>query len=205
MKQHAPAAERNKGPLLEVLRRVLPARGLVLEIAGGSGQHAAHFAAALPGLVWQPSDVSDAALASLEAHARDAALPNLLPPLRIDASRPGWERAAPAADAIVCINMIHAAPWQAGLGLFCGAGALLAPGAPLVLYGPFRRAGAFTAPSDEAFDAWLKSADPAFGVRDLEVVTEAAEAAGLAREDVVPMPANNFVVLFRRAGGGERG
>lgn len=195
-KRNAPAAERNRGPILEVLREVLPAHGLVLEIASGTGQHAVHFAAALPHLEFQPTDVDPAALGSVQAWVADAGLPNVRPPVPLDVCEPRWP--VEAADAIFCANMIHIAPWAATLGLFAGAERVLPLGAPLVLYGPFAFSGRFTAPSNEAFDQSLRGRDPAWGVRDLDDVTRIAEQHGLARERLVEMPANNHTVVFRR-------
>ena len=146
----APAVARNRDPILAVLREVLAAPGTVLEIASGSGEHAVHFASALPHLVWQPTDPDAQALRSIAAHAARAQLPNLLSPLELDASAAAWPLTR--ADAIVSINMIHIAPWRAAVGLMAGAGRLLPPGAPLYLYGPYRRHGRHTAPSNAAFD-----------------------------------------------------
>lgn len=193
-RRHAPATERNRDAILDVLRRVLPARGLVLEVASGTGQHAAHFARGLPDLVWQPSDPDPDLRASIVSWTGGIA--TVRPPLDLDAARPDWPVAR--ADAVVCINMIHIAPWPAGLGLLAGAARVLGPGAPLYLYGPFRRGGRHTAPSNEAFDADLRRRDPAWGVRDLDEVACAAEAAGLRPDGVVEMPANNLSVVFRR-------
>lgn len=192
----APAAVRNAAPILEVLRGALPARGMVLEIASGTGQHAAHFAAALPGIVWQPSDTDPRARASIAAWRVHTGLANLRAPLDLDVRREPWP--VDAVDAIVCINMIHIAPWEAAVALMKGAGARIAAGGALVLYGPYRRGGAHTAPSNEAFDADLRARDPAWGVRDLEAVEALAQAEGFACEAVVPMPANNFSVVFRK-------
>lgn len=192
----APAAARNAAPILEVLRGALPARGTVLEIASGTGQHAAHFAAALPGIEWQPSDADPRARASIAAWRAHTGLANLREPLDLDVRREPWP--VDAVDAIVCINMIHIAPWEAAVALMKGAGARLAAGGALVLYGPYRRGGAHTAPSNEAFDADLRARDPSWGVRDLEAVEALAQAEGLVCEAVVPMPANNFSVVFRK-------
>lgn len=197
MRAHAPAAERNAGPILEVLREVLPAEGLVLELASGTGQHAVHFARALPGLRFQPTDGDAAALASIAAWAAAEPSPGLLAPLRLDVHEAPWS--VRQADAVLCINMIHIAPWTATEALFRGAAAILSPGAPLVLYGPFRFGGAFLAESNAVFDASLRGRDPRFGVRDLDEVTAVAAAAGFARERVVAMPVNNHTVVFRRA------
>jgi SAM-dependent methyltransferase len=193
-RRHAPAAECNRDAILDVLRRVLPPQGLVLEIASGTGQHAAHFARGLPGLVWQPSDPDPDLRASIASWTEGIA--TVRPPLDLDAARPDWPVAH--ADAVVCINMIHIAPWPAALGLLAGAARILGPGAPLYLYGPFMRGGRHTAPSNEAFDADLRRRNPAWGVRDLDEVARAAEAAGLRPDGVVDMPANNLSVVFRR-------
>lgn len=198
MKRHSPAADRNRSFILDVLRGVLPERGVVLEVASGTGQHAAFFAAHLPGIVWQPSDPDLEARASIEAFRAEAGLENLRPPLALDAHGEAWPVEAPL-DAVVCINMIHIAPWSACEGLVRGAARALRQGGVLYLYGPYRIGGAFTAPSNEAFDATLRARDPSWGVRDLEAVTELAASAGLAREAVVPMPANNHSVVLRRA------
>ena len=197
MKRYAPATERNREPIVAVLRDVLPAAGVVLEIAAGSGEHAVFFAAAFPGLAWQPTDPDEASLSSIADHGADAALSNLRAPVRVDVTEPAWARDL-AADAVVCVNMIHIAPWEACLGLLAGASALLARGNPLFLYGPYRFEGAFTSTSNTEFDASLRARDPRWGVRDLDEVTRAAEAAGFVRERVVSMPANNHSVVFRR-------
>jgi SAM-dependent methyltransferase len=194
--RHAPAADRNAEPIREVLARVLPPGGLVLELASGTGQHAVHMARALPDRRWQPSDLDPGALASIAARAAEAGLPNLLPAIRLDAAAPAWPLAA--ADAVVAINMIHIAPWSAALGLVAGAARLLAVGAPLVTYGPYRFAGRFTAPSNEAFDASLRARDPAWGVRDVADLAAAAAAVGLRHAETIAMPANNHVLVFRR-------
>jgi hypothetical protein len=198
MKQVAPSTERNRDPILAVLRRVLPAAGTVLEVASGSGEHAIHFAAALPSLTWHPSDPDASARASIAAWAAEAALPNLRPPLALDAADPAAVWPLPRADAVVCINMVHIAPWEATLGLLAGAGRLLPAGAPLVLYGPYRVDGAHTAPSNETFDGWLKNRDHRFGIRDMAEVIAAAAPRGLALDETLPMPANNFVLVLRR-------
>jgi SAM-dependent methyltransferase len=194
--RHAPAADRNAEPIREVLARVLPPGGLILELASGTGQHAVHLARALPDRRWQPTDLDPDALASIEARAAEAGLPNLLPAVRLDAAAPAWPIAA--ADAVVAINLIHIAPWSATLGLLAGAARLLAPGAPLVTYGPYRFDGGFTAPSNEAFDASLRARDPAWGVRDVADLAVAAAAVGLRHVETVAMPANNHILVFRR-------
>ncbi len=195
-RRFAPAAARNRDPILDALRRHLPARGLVLEVASGSGEHALHFAAALPGLVFQPSDPDADARASIDAWVAQSGLANIRPALALDAAG-AWPLAA--ADAVVCINMIHIAPWAATEGLLRGAAAILPPGAPLILYGPYRRGGAHTAPSNADFDADLRARNPAWGVRDLEAVAALAAGHGFGPPAVAEMPANNLTVVFRRA------
>jgi SAM-dependent methyltransferase len=192
----APAPERNKGPILEVLRRVLPVRGLVLEVASGTGQHAVHFAGALSGLTWQPSDPDPAMHASIVAWTAATAAVNVLPPLALDVRSSPWPVAR--ADAVVCINMIHIAPWAAAVHLMEGAARILGPAAPLVLYGPYRRRGRHTAPSNEAFDADLRRRNPEWGLRDLECVAAQAAKSGFVLEDIVEMPANNLTLVLRR-------
>lgn len=198
MKRVAPAAERNKAPIAAILREVLPARGLVLEIASGSGQHAVYFARSFPALVWQPSDVDRAALDSIEEYRQEAGLANLRAPMCVDASgERGWPLTA--ADAIVCINMVHIAPWAACLGVLRGAARILPSGGPLVLYGPYSIDGDFTAPSNVAFDERLRAENPAWGVRELRAIERAASDVGLALERVVALPANNHLAVFRQA------
>ena len=199
MKQHAPAAERNQRPILDVLRTVLPPRGLLLEIASGTGQHAAFCAAGLPQWTWQPTDVEPTSFESIEAWRRDAAgdgVTNIEAPIVLDAAAATWPVAA--CDAVLCINMVHIAPWAATQGLIANAARILRPGGPLVLYGPYVRQGVTTAPSNEAFDASLRARNPAWGVRQLEDVAALATSAGLLLERVVEMPANNVTVVFRQ-------
>ncbi len=192
----SPAVARNRDPILAVLRRVLPDRGTVLEIASGTGEHAAYFAVRLPDLIWQPSDVDPEALASIEAHRAAANVPNLRAPVTLDVTAPAWP--VPHADAVVSMNMIHIAPWTAAQGLMAGAGRLLAAGAPLYLYGPFKENGEHTAPSNAAFDASLKARDPQWGVRDLGDVRALATNHGFDFVERVAMPANNLSLVFRR-------
>ena len=194
----SPATARNQGPILEVLRTRLPAEARVLEIASGAGEHAVHIAAALPEISWRPTDRDEAALASIAAWRAAAGLPNILEPLALDASSPqAWP--TDPIDAIVCINMIHIAPWDATLGLMRGAAAHLPQGGRLFLYGPYREDGAFEAPSNAAFDLDLKRRNPAWGIRDRESVAAAAAEQGLLMEERIPMPANNLILVFRRA------
>lgn len=197
-RRFAHATLRNRDPILAVLREVLPDTGTVLEVASGSGEHAVFFAAALPGLHWQPSDPDAEARASIAAWTAAAGVQNVAAPLPLDAASADWP--ATGADAVVCINMIHISPWGSAEGLFAGAGRLLGPGAPLVLYGPFKRGGAHTAPSNAEFDDALRAQDPRWGVRDLETVTDLAARTGFALDQVVEMPANNLAAVYRKAG-----
>jgi SAM-dependent methyltransferase len=193
-RRFAPATERNRDPIAQVLREVLPAEGRLLEVASGTGEHAVHFARLFPGLFWQPSDPDPDAIASIRAWRAEVGLANLLDPIRLDAAGP-WP--ALEADAILCVNMVHISPWAATVGLIRGAGAVLHPGDPLILYGPYRRDGVPTAPSNEAFDASLKARNPQWGLRRVEAVEAEAAANGLGLERIVEMPANNLVLLFR--------
>jgi SAM-dependent methyltransferase len=193
-RQYAPATARNRDPILEVLRDVLPASGLVLEIASGTGEHAVHFARAFPGITWQPSDPDANARASIAAWRDHVALPNLNPPLALDVIAHDWP--VTAADAVVCINMVHISPWAATLGLLSGAARILPPGGPLYLYGPYKRNGAHTAPSNADFDTSLRSRNPDWGVRDVANVADAATGFTCAR--IVEMPANNLSVVLRK-------
>ena len=196
-KRHAPATLRNRDAIAAVLAGWLPKAGTVLEVASGSGEHVVHFAAAFPHLRWQPSDPDPAALASIAAWNAEASLANVAPPLRIDAAAADWP--LDRADAMLCINMVHISPWTATLGLFAGAAHLLPVGAPLILYGPYVEADVPTADSNRAFDADLRARDPAWGLRDTGAVKAAAAAAGLAFAERRAMPANNLMLLFRRA------
>jgi SAM-dependent methyltransferase len=199
----APSAERNKGPILEVLRRVLPARGLALEIASGTGQHVVHFARALPELRWQPSEIDPLLRRSIAAWIAAERLANVAPPIGLDAERLPWPVAA--ADAVLAINLVHIAPWSTAQALVEGARRVLRPGGVLFLYGPYRRFGAHTAPSNERFDAELRAQDPRWGVRDMEAVAALAAGAGFALEEAIAMPANNFSLVFRARPGIRRG
>ena len=192
-----PTAERNKQPLLDLLSRVLPAQGLVLEIASGTGQHAVHFAAALSGLRWQPSDPDPELRRSIDARRAEAGLPNLLPPVELDVLSATWPVAR--AEAVLCINMVHVAPWAATGALMRGARRVLAPGGVLVLYGPYRRGGGHTAPSNAEFDRALRAENPEWGVRDAEAVLDEAGREGLALREIVEMPANNLVIVLARS------
>jgi SAM-dependent methyltransferase len=189
----APAAARNRGPILEVLRGVLPPVGMVLEVASGTGEHVAHFAAALPTLTFQPSDPDAGRRRSIDAWS--AGLANVRAALALDATDPAWPS---GFAAVLCFNMIHIAPWPAAEGLFRGARDALEPGGALLLYGPFRRDGFHTSPGNAAFDAELRARNPAWGLRDLEAVNTLAEGAGFAPAAETAMPANNLMLAFRR-------
>ena len=197
---HAAATERNREPILEVLRGVLPSTGLVLEIASGTGQHVAFFATrlagAFPGLRWQPSDPSDKHLASIRAWAAASGATNIADPVTLDVERQPWPVAH--ADAILNINMIHIAPWSAAEALIAGASRVLPPSGVLYMYGPFTRGGQHTAESNQRFDERLRADDPRWGVRDLGDVDALATAAGFQPAEVVAMPANNLSLVFRK-------
>jgi hypothetical protein len=190
------APERNQQPILNVLSRVLPSRGTLLELASGTGQHATYFARHLPSWTIQPSDVEPQNLDSIRAWVDEALLPNLRQPLRIDVVDDDWQ--LPAVEAIFNANLIHIAPWQAAIGLIRGAARQLVPAGMLVLYGPFRIGGQHTAPSNETFDASLRERDARFGVRDLEAVLALAEENGLRLQERLEMPANNQTLVLTR-------
>ena len=193
---YRPHVARNREPILEVLKRILPSHGLVLEIASGTGEHAAFFAGELPLLTWQPTDPDDRALASIVAHRAAASSANLLPPLQLDVHAEHWpiER----TDVVLCNNMIHIAPWSACESLIAGAARVLPAGGILYLYGPYKIDGRHTAPSNEAFDAQLRSQNAAWGIRDLADVAALAQRHGFGVAETVAMPANNLSVIFRR-------
>jgi len=192
---HAAATDRNRDPILEVLRRVLPPTGLVLEIASGTGEHVAYFARALPGLRWQPSDASPRHLESIRAWSDGSGADNLAPALLLDVERRPWP--VLSADAILNINMIHIAPWSAAEALFHEAARVLDPSGLLYLYGPFQRDGRHTAESNQRFDERLRVEDPRWGVRDLARVEELALSVGFGGPEIVSMPANNLSLVFR--------
>ncbi|MBL8548844.1 MAG: DUF938 domain-containing protein [Hyphomonadaceae bacterium] len=197
----SPATARNREPILAVLQRVLPPQGAVLEIASGAGEHAVHVARAMPGLTWRPSDPDPDSRASIAEWIAHESLANVMPPLAIDASTDDWGPDAETGgpfDAIVSINMVHISPWASAIGLFAGAARLLKRDGVLFLYGPFMIGGAHTAPSNEAFDASLKSRNPAWGLRDLADIERLALANGLALRERVEMPANNQSLIFAR-------
>lgn len=188
MKQSSPSCERNKDPILAVLREALPETGTVLEIGSGTGQHAAYFAVHLPRLVWQPSDLLPS-FPSIRAWAAETQAPNLRAPLELDLAADRWPPVA--ADAVVCINTVHIVAWAAVEKLFSGAGRLLAPGGVLYVYGPYRYADRPLEPSNEDFDRWLKARDPRSGIRDFEAVDALARDHGLCLAGDRAMPANN--------------
>lgn len=198
----SPAFVRNAKPILTVLDRVLPRGGLVLEVASGPGEHAALFSRNLAygrdDWRWQPTDIDPGNLASIDAHARalDDRGAALLPARHLDTTAAGWP--VDRADAVVCINMIHIAPWAACVGLLQGSGRLLPKAGVLYLYGPFKRGGGHTAPTNEEFDASLRARDPSWGIRDLEDVVALAVEYGLGLDEIVEMPANNLSVVFRK-------
>jgi len=197
LKREAPAAARNRGPIADVLADELPPAGLVLEIASGTGEHVIHFAERFPQLQWQPSDPDAEALASIAAWIADSGLGNIAPPLQIDASAAAWP--VEHADAIVCINMVHISPTAASEGLLAAAGRLLPQGAPLVLYGPWLEDHVETAESNRAFDASLKSRNPQWGLRNTAWMEDLASSHGLRRANRVEMPANNIMLVYRKA------
>lgn len=195
--RHSPAAERNREPILEALLQLLAPRGAALEIASGTGQHAVHFAAGLPGWSWQPSDPDTGALASIAAWSARSGLPNVRAPLQLDAAAAQWP-VNPGFDAVFCANLLHIAPWTACLGLMAGAARCLSPHGLLLTYGPYKVDGVQTAPSNIAFDADLRARDPAWGLRRLEDVAGAAGDAGLVLRERRAMPANNLLLVFAR-------
>ena len=193
---HSPAAERNQGPILAELQRLLPPRGLMLEIASGTGQHAAHFAAGLPGWQWQPSDPEPRARDSTAAWCGDLA--TVRPPLALDVRAEPWTGVPARVDAVFCANLIHIAPWASCGALMRGAARLLAPHGLLITYGPYLEDGVPTAPGNLAFDADLRARDPAWGLRRVADVALQAQAAGLQLRERVAMPANNLLLAWAR-------
>lgn len=195
----SPSAARNRDPIRAAYFKVMPRAGVILEIGSGTGEHAVHIAAAAPGLTWRPGDPDAASRGSIAAWAEHLALTNVAVPHAIDVTAADWDKDLAPADGVVSINMIHIAPFSAAEGLIAGAGRLLRSGGRLFLYGPFKRKGAHTALSNSDFDASLKARDPRWGVRDLDLeIAPLADAAGLALEEIIEMPANNLSVVFRR-------
>jgi hypothetical protein len=197
VKRSSPATARNREPIAAVLRDVLPPEGLVLEVASGAGEHAVHFARRFDTIVWQPSDPDPDALSSIEAHVADAGLSNVREPVELDAASDSWP--VDAADAILCINMVHISPWSACVGLMRGAGRCWTAAARWSSTALTAETGSPPLPAMRHFDRSLKERDPAWGLRRLEDVGAEAERAGLALERVVEMPANNLVAVFRRS------
>ncbi|MBX7532220.1 DUF938 domain-containing protein [Qipengyuania sp. 1XM1-15A] len=196
MKRHAPATARNSEPIAQVLAQELPGRGLVLEIASGSGEHAVFMAQRFPQIDWQPSDPDGEALASIGEWAREAGLTNLKQPVEFDTRTADWP--LDAADAVVCINMVHISPWAATEALFEGSARLLAPGAPLVLYGPYFEDDVEPASSNVAFDQSLRSRNPEWGIRNVAQLEELAQRSGFEKTARYEMPANNLTLVYRR-------
>ena len=197
-RRHSPAAERNRDPILAELQRLLPPRGLMLEIASGSGQHAAHFAAALPGWRWLPSDGDARSLASIDAWCEGQV--NVLPAVHLDVLQREWPGVPARVDAVFCANLLHIAPWATCAALMRGAARHLSAHGLLLLYGPYIVEGEVTAPSNLAFDADLRSRDAAWGLRRLAGVVREAHAAGLRLRERVAMPANNLLLVFEPRG-----
>ncbi len=198
MKHTSPAALRNRDPILAVLREWLPASGEVLEIAAGTGEHALHFAAAFPDLAWQPTDSASDARASIDAYREEEGTPNLKPALHLDVTAATWPVAR--ADAVLAVNLVHISPPEASTGLLAGAARLLPPGAPLILYGPWRVEGELLVYSNFAFDQKLKERDPRFGLRELTAFAAQARDAGFDLAERRDMPANNLMLRFERRG-----
>jgi len=195
-RQYAPATLRNRDFILGVLRDVLPTKGVILEIASGSGEHVVHFARHFPNLVFQPSDREPDALQSVAAWVKATRVTNVRAPAALDASQTPWPIAS--ADGIICINMIHISPWEATLGLVRGAATILPSTAPFYLYGPFNREGFATTPSNQAFDRTLRDRNPTWGLRKLEAVAAIAQSVGFSAPTITEMPANNLSVVFHR-------
>lgn len=193
VRRHAPATLRNRMAIADVLREILPRSGTVLEVASGSGEHVAYFAEEFPALEWQPSDPDPDALVSIAAWCDG--IVNVAPPIALDASTADWPVAR--ADAVLCINMVHISPWNATLGLLAGAARLLAPEAPLILYGPFLQTDVPPAPSNTAFDETLRARDPRWGLRQVESIERVAAGYALKRDRLIEMPANNLMLVFR--------
>ena len=196
LRQYAPATLRNRDLILGILRDVLPTKGVILEIASGSGEHVVHFARSFPDLVFQPSDREPKSLESVAAWVEATRVANVLAPTVLDVSQSPWPIAS--ADGIICINMVHISPWEATLGLVKGAAAILPSTAPFYLYGPYKREGFATAPTNQAFDRSLRDRNATWGLRDLEAVAAAAQSVGFSVPTITEMPVNNLSVVFRR-------
>ena len=203
MLQHSPAAERNRQPILDALRQVLPTQGVALEVASGTGQHVAFFAQGLPGWTWQPSDATPDGFASISAWCAQAGVANVRAPVVLDVLASHWPTDGAAFaqpfDAIFCANMLHIAPWATCAGLVRGAVRHLGPEGSLVTYGPYLEQGVPSAPGNLEFDRSLRARNPAWGIRALEEVAHEAQAVGLRLHTRIAMPANNLLLVFRRA------
>jgi hypothetical protein len=201
-RKFAPATQRNREPILEVLLQILPQHGTVLEIASGTGEHATFFSYHLAPRQWLPSDPNPELRASISAWAEFFPCDVLQPPIDLDASAAIWPvekepLLEPLISAIVNINMIHISPWSTCLGLMAGAGRILPPGGILYLYGPYKQNGEHTAPSNAAFDESLQAENPDWGVRNLEDVIAAAAVKNLTLQETRIMPANNLSLIFK--------
>ncbi|MBT9463182.1 DUF938 domain-containing protein [Hydrogenophaga sp.] len=202
----SPAADRNKQPILETLQRVLPERGVALEIASGTGQHATWFAAGLPGWQWQPTDLQPSAMVTIAAWTDQSGARNVLPPMRLDVMSEQWphegdlfgEAFGETFDAVYCANMLHIAPWAACAGLMRGAARVLAPGGVLITYGPYIEDGVTTSPGNVAFDESLRNTHPEWGIRHLTQVEQQAREVGLHLRERHAMPANNLLLVWGR-------
>lgn len=198
-KREAPSATRNAGPIAEVLARVLPAQGTVLEIASGTGQHIAQFAARWPGVHWQPSDANSQNFASITAWTDEQNAPNLAAPVVLDACAPGWSATWPDRDVITLTNLLHLISTPEAEILLAETAQALTPGGVFCLYGPFRQNGVLVSEGDRNFDASLRAQDPAIGYKDIEWVEQVLGAHGLNRVELIEMPANNLMLVTRRA------
>ncbi len=196
VRRFAPATTRNRDPLLQVLKSLLPQTGTILEIASGTGEHACYFAPAFGNAIWQPTDIDEGAIASINAHRQADGPANLASPLYLNVMEPEWPISA--ADAALCVNMLHIAPWACCENLLQGCAHVLSPGAPLVLYGPFKRDGAHTAPSNAQFDQTLRGQNTEWGIRDIDEIAKAGKARGFTIEDPIAMPSNNFCLVLRQ-------
>ena len=194
----SPAAERNKQPILEALQLVLPAQGRLLEIASGTGQHAAWFAAGLPGWQWQPTDFEASALLAIRAWTQEAGVTNVQAPMRLDVLTKPWPVEEATFDAIYCANMLHIAPWTTCAALMQGAARHLTPEGMLITYGPYLEDGVPTSPGNRSFDASLRAENPAWGIRRREDVADEARRASLVLRERRAMPANNLLLLWGR-------
>lgn len=201
-RRFSPSAARNREPIRQAVSPYLPNGARVLEIGSGTGEHALHFCAARPDLEWTPSDPDAGSRASVEAWRALSGLAGLRPVLALDASAADWPGLSPPYDAVIAINVVHIAPWSTCEGLFAGASRTLTPDGRLILYGPFARDGAHTAPSNADFDASLRSRNPDWGVRDLADLSRLGQARGLEGDAEISMPANNLTLVFRRASAG---